>query len=97
MFRAVQSSGGTASQDESCPTPNQNPASPQRYMEEKKNTEKKRKTQKTGEILVSEESKQTADKPGLMMSSERDGKVDSIYKRIEQSSTKDVGVIAPPH
>lgn len=42
-IRAVQSSGRTASQDESCPTPNQYPASPQRYMEEKKNTEKKRK------------------------------------------------------
>lgn len=50
--RAVQSSGRTASQDESCPTPNQNPASPQRYMEEKKNTEKKRKTQKQERFLL---------------------------------------------
>lgn len=44
--RAIESIGRTASQDESCPTPNQYPASPHRYMEEKKNTEKKRKTQK---------------------------------------------------
>lgn len=56
--RAGQSSGRAASQDESCPTPNQNPASPKRrYMEEKENTEKKRKTQKQGRIHVSEEIK----------------------------------------
>lgn len=60
--RAVQSSGRTASQEESCPTPNQYPASPQRYMEEKKNTEKEKNT-KTREILVSEESIQTTDTP----------------------------------
>ena len=50
--RAIQSSGRTVSQDESCPTPNQYPASRQRYMEEKKNTEKKRKTQKQERFLL---------------------------------------------
>ena len=49
---AVQSSGRMASQVESCPTPNQYPASRQRHMEEKKNTEKKRKTQKQERFLL---------------------------------------------
>lgn len=40
--RAVQSGGRTVSRDASCPTPNQNPASTQRYMKDKENTEKKR-------------------------------------------------------
>lgn len=54
----VESSGRTTSEDESCPTPNQYPASPQRYMEEKK-TQRKRENTKTGEIFISEESRHT--------------------------------------
>lgn len=52
---------------------------PEIHGREEKHREKEKNT-KTGEILVSEESRQTADNPRLMMSSERDGKVDSIYQ-----------------
>lgn len=68
-------------------------------MEEKKNTEKEKNT-KTREVFVSGESKQTADNPRLMMSSERDGKVDSIYQTSFTkglNNAQKIRVIAPPH
>lgn len=64
---------------------------PEIHGREEKHREKEKNT-KTGKILISEESKKHR-YPRLMMSSERDGKVDSTYqtslKRTEQC-TKDV-------
>lgn len=62
---------------------------PEIHGRKEKHREKEKNT-KTGEILVSEESKTIYRHPRLMMSSEWDGKVDStFYKRAEQC-TKDV-------
>lgn len=62
---------------------------PETHGREEEHREKEKNT-KTGEILVSEERKQTTDNPTLMMSSEWDGKVDSTSLQTTEQCTQDV-------
>lgn len=77
---AVQSRGRTASQGRVVPHPqSESSIAPEIHGREEKHREKEKNT-KTGEILISEESKKINRYTRLMMSSERDGKVDLTYQ-----------------